>query len=157
MSLHPVQMCPHRVHMSNIRYDSPKHYLLELVSEWCGLPDAQMQVIRKRSGHTHGLCSAIFAVPTHDDIQRCVTLLNSIPPDHLQHILGPGAWGLEACEANPPGARRVTAFGRSDAANTPTPPPPPPPPPPPYDSHVQHTQLTLHQLANESNPMISTI
>ena len=27
----------------------------------------------------------------------------------------------------------------------------------PYDSHVQHTQLMLHQLANESNPMISTI
>ena len=101
-----TQTSPHRVHIQNLAFNCSKQAVLNVIENSTGLV-VPLQVIRKTSGHQTGVCSGIFAVPTHGEIQRCVSILNNLHPSLISAILAPGSTSLRAREAYHPGARSI--------------------------------------------------
>ena len=104
-----VQNSPHRVYIQNLAYNCSKQALLNVIANCTGL-QVPLQVIRKPAGLANWTCSAIFAVPSNNEVLRCVSILNSVHPSLISNILRPGAFSLRACEAYHPGARVVTGW-----------------------------------------------
>ena len=104
-----TQTSPHRVHIQNLAFNCSKQAVLNVIENSTGLV-VPLQVIRKTSGHQTGVCSGIFAVPTHSDVSRCISILNSLHPSLISNILAPGAVGLRAQEAYIPGARSISGL-----------------------------------------------
>ena len=101
-----VQSSPHRVYIQNLAFNASKQAILNVIETSTGL-QVPLQVIRKPQGHSGMWCSGIFAVPTHGEIQRCVSILNNIHPSLISAILAPGSTSLRAREAYHPGARSI--------------------------------------------------
>ena len=130
MNLNPTQSCTNRVHICNLSYGVSKRVLVEIVAVHCGFPDVPMQIIRKQSMWSHGFCSAIFGVPSPDDVQHCIRALNALEPAQLELVLGQGATSLQAKEAYAPGARLLPGLGRGTSSSSRLLPAPPQAPPP---------------------------
>ena len=106
--LAPTQTASFRIHIHNLAFNLNKLTLVRLLQWACSLvQEPHLQVIRTRSGSSMGLCSAIFAVDTAEQMQACIAALNSLAYEHLAPVLGSGKYSLDAKEAYIAGAHRI--------------------------------------------------